>query len=249
KDTKLLRDRKKDRTRKTILTEAEKLFTEKSYKNVFLDDIAEAAFISRATLYNYFKNKDDVFFAVGNQIYKDLNETIRMTLPAELSGKEQILFLCEKTFKDGIDKPVILKTIQEFLDRINDRNLTTEEIYIDVTGKLGVNTLDNLVENLSRLEEVDLAKYFEEPHFIDFFIQLLINSDLWLKAVQKGKKDNTIKNDLEDMQIVQYISILMNGMLYEMDLRQTARDRFGLRADTIITNSLNLIGIFLDRNV
>ena len=249
KDKRLLRVRKKEHTRKTILLEALKFFSEKAYKDVFLEDIAEAAFISRATLYNYFKNKDDVFFAVGNQIFKELNETIATILPTELSGKEQVIFLCKKTFKDSIDKPIILKITGEFFARINSKNLSSEVIYNDITEKIGSSTLNNIIQNLSLLEDVDLEEVFEEPYFIEFFIQLLKNGNLWKKAVRKGKMDNTIKNELEDMQIIQYVNILMSGILNEMELRQTALDRIRMKRDMFFTNSLNLIGIFLDKNV
>ncbi|MHA1978883.1 MAG: TetR/AcrR family transcriptional regulator [Candidatus Hodarchaeales archaeon] len=248
KDKKLFRDRKKERTRKTILIEAEKLFSEKSYNDVFLEDIAEAAFVSRATVYNYFKNKDDVFFAVGNQIFKELNETIATILPADLSGKDQFIFLCEKTFHDSIDKPIILKITREFFDRMNGQKLSAKEIYNDITEKVGPSTLNNLVENVSLLEEVDLAKDFDEPYFIEFFIQLLKNGNLWVKTVRKGKEDHTIKNDLEDMQIIQYVNVLMSGILYEMELRRTALDRINMKRGTFETNSLNLIASFLDKN-
>jgi AcrR family transcriptional regulator len=249
KDKKLFRNRKKEKTRKTILIEAAKLFSEKSYSDVFLEDIAEAAFVSRATVYNYFQNKDDVFFAVGNQIFKELNNTIATILPADLSGKAQVIFLCEKTFRDSIDKPIILKITREFFDRLNSQKLSAKEIYNDITEKIGSSTLNNLVENVSLLEEVDLAKDFDEPYFIEFFIQLLKNGNLWENAVRKGKADHTIKNDLEEMQIIQYVNVLMSGILYEMELRRTALDRINMKRKTFVTNSLNLIASFLNKNV
>ena len=104
-----LRDRKKERTREEILSVAEKFYSKKAKNEVLLEDIAEAAFVSRTTIYNYFRNKDDVFFAVGNKVIKQLNEEIAATLPVELSGKEQVLFLCAKTLKDGIDNSIVMK--------------------------------------------------------------------------------------------------------------------------------------------
>ena len=92
-----LRDRKKERTKEEILAVAETFYSKKPINEVLLEDIAEAAFVSRTTIYNYFKNKDDVFFAVGKKVFKELNETIIATLPTDLSGKEQVLFLCAKT--------------------------------------------------------------------------------------------------------------------------------------------------------
>ena len=77
KNKRQLRVRKKERTKKEILTEAEKFFSEKPMREVSLEDIAEAAFVSRTTLYNYFQNKDEIFFTLGMQAFKKMNEDIK----------------------------------------------------------------------------------------------------------------------------------------------------------------------------
>lgn len=238
--------RKRERTKKAILKAAEEFYSGRSMDEVVLDDIAEAAFVSRTTIYNYFKNKDDIFFALGNNIIKHENETIATILPAELSGKEQVLFLCEKTFKDSIDKPIILKITREFFSRLNRMKSSVDEIYSDITEKLGASTLNDLVENRVPLENVKLDEFFEEPFFIEFFIQGLKNGYLWAEAIKKGKEDNTIKNQLEELHIAQYVNMLLSGMVSEIELRNSVLDRMKLKRDTIITNSLNLIALFLD---
>jgi hypothetical protein len=48
------------------------------------------------------------------------------------------------------------------------------------------------------------------------------------------------------MQIVLYLTILMNGLIGEMALRQSDKDRMGIKRDTIVSNTLNLIEVFLD---
>ena len=60
KEKRQLRDRKKERTKEEILAVAEKFYSEKPINEVRLEDIAETAFVSRTTIYNYFKDKDDL---------------------------------------------------------------------------------------------------------------------------------------------------------------------------------------------
>ena len=248
-----LRDRKKERTREEILAVAEKFYSEKAKDEVLLEDIAEAAFVSRTTIYNYFKNKDDVFFAVGNKVIKELNEDIAANLPVGLSGKEQVLFLCEKTLKDGIDNPIVLKITQETFDHIRNVNTWPESIIALIIEKVGQSGLDRLTENLSPLDDSEFEKHFEEPGFIEFFVQFLRNSQFWLRAIRKGKKDKTIKNDMEDAIMVQYVTMLMNGLLSEMELRRTVSNRMGIKMglgrELVTDNTLNLIALFLDHNV
>ena len=246
---KRLRDRKKERTKEEILAVAERFYSEKPMNEVLLEDIAEAAFVSRTTIYNYFRSKNDILSAVGNKVFKELNETIAATLPAELSGKEQVLFLCAKTFRDGCDNPIVLKITRDTFDHIKNMNLMPEAIIEVIIKKIGQSTLKKLIEDLSPLEDFEFEKYFEEPHFFEFFIQLLRNGELWLKAIRKGKKDKTIKNDLEDALIVQYVTMLMNGLLSEMELRRTASNKMGIKREIITDNTMNLIALFLDHNV
>ena len=53
-----LREKKEEKTRKRIVDEALLLFEHKGYEAVTMDAIAEAAEVSRATLYRYFPSKD-----------------------------------------------------------------------------------------------------------------------------------------------------------------------------------------------
>ena len=54
----------KEQRRNDILNAAEKLFFSKGYENVSLKDIAKEVKLGRSTLYLYFENKEELFFAV-----------------------------------------------------------------------------------------------------------------------------------------------------------------------------------------
>jgi len=249
KEKRQLRYRKKERTREEILAVAERFYSEKPANEILLEDIAEAAFVSRTTIYNYFENKNAVFFAVGNKVIKELNEKVTATLPAELSGKEQVLFLCRMTFKDGSDNPIVLKITRATFDHIRVMNWMPESIIESIKEKIGSSALKKLTGDLSPIEDFGFERYFEEPHFLEFFVQFLRNGELWVKAIHKGKKDKTIRNDLEAPIIVQYVTMLINGLLTEMELRGTASNPMGPQRDLIIDNTMNLIAHFLDHKV
>ncbi|MEU9617564.1 MULTISPECIES: TetR family transcriptional regulator [unclassified Streptomyces] len=55
-----LRERKKERTRETISETAVRLFLDKGFDQVSITEIAEAAEISRRTLFAYFPTKEDL---------------------------------------------------------------------------------------------------------------------------------------------------------------------------------------------
>ena len=59
-----LRERKKQRTRQTIVDEATRLFVAQGYQQTTLAQIAEAADVSTSTFFNYFATKVDIVFCL-----------------------------------------------------------------------------------------------------------------------------------------------------------------------------------------
>ena len=54
------REANKIKCRQDILKASRRLFKEKGYENTMIDDVADKAEISKATLYNYFPNKESL---------------------------------------------------------------------------------------------------------------------------------------------------------------------------------------------
>jgi AcrR family transcriptional regulator len=57
-----LRDRKKDRTRRTLQAEAVRLFTQKGFQATTIEEIAAAAEVAPRTFFRYFSSKEEVVF-------------------------------------------------------------------------------------------------------------------------------------------------------------------------------------------
>ena len=57
-----LRERKKQQTRDTIARVALELFLERGYEHTTLADIADAANVSKRTIFAYFESKEDILF-------------------------------------------------------------------------------------------------------------------------------------------------------------------------------------------
>ncbi|MFZ5595915.1 MAG: TetR/AcrR family transcriptional regulator [Bacillota bacterium] len=67
-DTALLRDRKKKACRDKIYKAAIKLFLQKGYDQTTVEEIAEAANVSRATFFNYFSRKEELVLYYTEEI-------------------------------------------------------------------------------------------------------------------------------------------------------------------------------------
>ncbi len=241
-----LRVRKKERTKQVILTAAEKFYAENQMDEVSIEDIAEAAFISRTTIYNYFKNKDAIFFAVGNKVFQDLNQRIASILDPKMTGKDQLLTLCDQTFKDSTDNPIILKITNEYFVHTDKLNISPEVVMNELNAKLGTSNLNRLIDNSSTFEDFNLEELFEEPSYFELVIRLMRNGFLWQKAIIKGREDKTIQNTMDDSELMEYLSILINGVLNELNLRRTIKDRIGITRDTVMNRTLAQISHFLE---
>lgn len=72
-----LRERKKQRTREAIVTVALELFAERGYQQTTVAEIAEAAEVSKGTVFAYFPTKEDIVFADTAPVCDDLLRRLR----------------------------------------------------------------------------------------------------------------------------------------------------------------------------
>lgn len=75
--------------REKITTVASVLFTEKGITATTVDEIAKKAGYSKATLYVYFENKEEIFFSLVYQHMKHLFQTIENIILKEIHSPEQ----------------------------------------------------------------------------------------------------------------------------------------------------------------
>jgi AcrR family transcriptional regulator len=77
-----LRSRKRLATRESISTAATRLFAERGFDRVTVDEIAAAADVGRMTVFNHFPRKEDMFFDRDEEGREALCEALRQRDPA-----------------------------------------------------------------------------------------------------------------------------------------------------------------------
>ncbi len=84
------KEREKEQRRADIVDAAERLIFARGYESVTMDDIAEEAELARATLYLYFKNKDEIYLAIATRGAKIFNEMLNEARKGSATGFEKV---------------------------------------------------------------------------------------------------------------------------------------------------------------
>ena len=77
------RELNKQRTRQLIRRSAMALFERDGFERVTTTQVAEAAGVSPATVFNYFSTKEDLFFGQVRQLERELTELVASVSPGE----------------------------------------------------------------------------------------------------------------------------------------------------------------------
>lgn len=76
--------------RKFILQAAETVFTQKGYSQASVDEIAEEAQFSKATLYRYFKSKSEIFSAVIFESFQEACDDIHAIQQSQKKASKKV---------------------------------------------------------------------------------------------------------------------------------------------------------------
>ncbi|MDH5466561.1 MAG: TetR/AcrR family transcriptional regulator [Candidatus Aminicenantes bacterium] len=91
KDLKTERKRyRREENKKFILKAAEKVFVQKGFSLATMDEIAKEAQFSKATLYQYFKSKSEMFFEIIYKSFEEVLQKIKRVQQTEMSTEEKL---------------------------------------------------------------------------------------------------------------------------------------------------------------
>jgi len=93
------KEREKQARKESILDAARRVFQEKGYHSTTMNKIAEEAELSKATLYLYFKNKDDLFLSMTTEPLKKLKKEFEKIATTDKNPEEKIVLLSHTFIK------------------------------------------------------------------------------------------------------------------------------------------------------
>jgi AcrR family transcriptional regulator len=199
------KEREKLQKRNEILSAALTLFAEKGFENTTLDEIAEASEFGKGTLYNYFRNKSDIFKGIVDNMLSGQYEMVKEIAGSTETFSEFIKEMTIKMFnKCGQARSEFLffaklktSNMQNFCqckELFSSKNMDIEKIYLDkITEGQKNGELKNynpvsiiniyrsalfsyLFYLISRVEEIDFNVESESQFFLDVLFNGIIKN-------------------------------------------------------------------------
>jgi AcrR family transcriptional regulator len=84
------REEEKERRRGELLDAAESLYAKQGWEAVTIDQVARTARLSRALVYIYFRDKDDLLYAIGERAMKLLHQRFAAAVETPGSGRDKV---------------------------------------------------------------------------------------------------------------------------------------------------------------
>jgi AcrR family transcriptional regulator len=113
------RSRKRLATRQGISNVATRLFIERGFDHVTVDEIAAAADVGRMTVFNYFPRKEDMFFDLDEEGREMLREALRQRDPS-ISPIETLRLLAHRMIADQSPYVEFSARSQRFIETIEN---------------------------------------------------------------------------------------------------------------------------------
>lgn len=145
--------KKKARTRQALLEAAIRIFAEKGVGELLLNELAEQAGVSNGTVYNYFKNREEVLQAVGIELANQLSHRVSSISQGIENGAERVAIGVRIFIQQGRQDPIwAAAVVRVFQYDRNIRSIVAENLRVDL--QLG------LRQGIFRYEDETIAMGF-----------------------------------------------------------------------------------------
>jgi AcrR family transcriptional regulator len=149
-ERKLLKAKEKKQKKNLLYATAIKLFTEKGFENVSIEDISQKAKVSYGTFYNFFSKKDDVLMYFFQRRYDIALKELDLTMASKTTLIEKVDTLLESYWKHVLQHKEFARVLA--MDRI---------MYLgkphNREAQLFMEMLVNLIEQYCPKQNVDNA--------------------------------------------------------------------------------------------
>jgi TetR/AcrR family transcriptional regulator len=206
--------RKKEKRRNEIINAGETLFFSKGYENVSLDEIARKVDLGRSTLYLYFENKEELFFAIvlrGTVILYSLIEEETQNVE---TGVEKLAAFRKAYYEFAKTCPDYLKSYNYFLSgRFDISNINNNEHKIgQIEHSKYYLEYKKLIEDSNSLANFPIPKFTTGEYIKEI---LTLRSDMLnilCNAIKQGINEGNIRSDVNPVEATALLTLIANSL-------------------------------------
>ncbi len=199
--------REKEQRRNDIIDVARKLFAEKDFDGVSMDEIAAKVGLGKSTLYLYFKNKESLYFAVVLRGIRIWAEQVKKGVKKGNTGLEKLILYQDGNREFSNEYPDYFKLLysptsikkQFDMDKMNSSQEFQEvrKIFKEIMF-IGINSIQKGIDEGNIRPDVDPT---EAAILLSVIYNGRVNMGDWAKELLEGSEINEQKfnKDINDL--------------------------------------------------
>jgi TetR/AcrR family transcriptional regulator len=201
------KEREREQRRNDIINAARKLFVDRDFDEVSMDEIAENIGLGKSTLYLYFKNKEALYFAIelrGIQIWVEM---VKEEVKKGKTGLEKLILYINATREFSKKYPNCLRMLYSPTNnkkQFDMNKLNSSEEFQEVRGLfkelmfIGIDLIQTGKNDGEIRPDVDPV---EATVLLSVIINGMVNMGSWSKEILESKGINEQKfiNDTGDL--------------------------------------------------
>lgn len=118
------KERERLQRRNSIIQAAEACFSEKGFEGATMQEISDKAELSKATLYLYFKSKEELYLTVCIQGLAQFGERLQEEVEREERIEERVVAVYRAYVEQSLRDPMMFRVLQDtFIERVR-RNIS-----------------------------------------------------------------------------------------------------------------------------
>lgn len=201
------KEREREQRQNDIIKAARKLFAEKDFDEVSMNEIAREVGLGKGTLYLYFKNKESLYFAVTSRGTRIWAETVKKEVKKGKTGLEKLILYenanrgFSKKYPDYfrlLYSPTSIKK-QFDMDKMNSSEEFQEEreLFKEIMS-IGIDSIQKGIDDGEIRPDVDPV---EAAILLSIIYNGNVNMGDWSKEIleSKGIDKQKFTNDIGDL--------------------------------------------------
>jgi AcrR family transcriptional regulator len=201
---------------------------------VSVQQIADEALLSRATLYNYFGSKDSIMYALAAQRLHEGNKRLEQLIDAPLGPVQKLNKYIEVSFDALLKSPARNAILRQFIMQDSMRGQSYEVEYKSY--------YDDKRQSFERIEELPQ----EDQYILKLLEAIWTYEGVLFGLVQDAQDDGSIRQDHKPQELAYLIILTINGLADQISLYTTPLEKYDIAISQLRDLYLEMVNRILE---